>query len=96
MFAYSYIQQYDGENCDPLPLSLPPGKRRIVPVFHDECCFHANDRKRCAWLRDDEQLLRQKNRGKAIHVSSVILETTGALALTEEQIAAQEQLPPSE
>jgi hypothetical protein len=28
---------------------LKPGEQEIIPLFHDECCFHANDDPNCTW-----------------------------------------------
>lgn len=49
------MQKYDGVSCEPLPLHLPPGVKEIEVAFHDECCFHANDQKKSAWLTDSER-----------------------------------------
>lgn len=90
------MRKYDGASCEPLPLQLPPGVKEIEVAFHDECCFHANDQKKSAWLTDSEQLLRQKSRGRLVHVSDFIVQDRGRIRLTDEQIAAQEKLPQSE
>ncbi|EUC56568.1 DDE family endonuclease, partial [Rhizoctonia solani AG-3 Rhs1AP] len=90
------MQQYDDETDEPLPLNLPEGQKRHVPIGHDECCFHANDRENTIWLRDGEQQLRQKGRGRIIHVSDFIVEQSGRLALTPEMIKANENLPTGE
>lgn len=89
----SLIQQYDDKTDDPLPLDLPPGSRRHVPVTHDECCFHANDREKASWLKDGEQQLRQKSRGRLIHVSDFSTEEHGRLVLSPAAIEANRQLP---
>ncbi|KDN36668.1 hypothetical protein RSAG8_10666, partial [Rhizoctonia solani AG-8 WAC10335] len=87
------IQQYSDKTCEPLPLVLPPGKKQIVLAFHDESCCHANDQTPHCWIRDGETLLRQKGRGRLIHVSDIIVEETGRLVLSPEEIEAQLALP---
>jgi hypothetical protein len=52
------------------------------------------------WMRDGEQPLRNKSRGRIVHVSDFILEHCGRLCLTQAEIDAQlllpkEPLPPS-
>lgn len=45
------MTQYHLENGKLIaqPPDLAPGEREIVALFHDECCFHANDFKSSAW-----------------------------------------------
>ncbi|KZP15171.1 hypothetical protein FIBSPDRAFT_921259, partial [Athelia psychrophila] len=86
---------YDDETMEPVPPKLNPGEREVVMICHDECIFHTNECKRRMWLRDNEQPIKKKGNGHAIHVSDYICETTGHLALTPAQIAAQEALPPN-
>lgn len=87
------MKKYTGETCDPLPLKLGPGELEIVPAFHDECCFHANDMKSDGWLKPGETVLRQKGRGRLVHVSDFVIEDTGRLYLTKEQVQEQDKLP---
>jgi hypothetical protein len=52
------------------------------------------------WMKEGEQPLRQKSRGRLVHVSDFILEHCGRLALTPDEVEAQlslpkEPLPPS-
>ncbi|KAF8607403.1 hypothetical protein BDV93DRAFT_591655 [Ceratobasidium sp. AG-I] len=95
-FLDNRFQIYSDKECEPLPLKLPTGTSQIIPVFHDECCFHANDQSTSSWIMEGETLLRQKGRGRLVHVSDFIVETSGRLSLTEEQIAQQKALPESE
>lgn len=92
----SFIQQYDDKTDEPLPLMLPEGTKRHVPVTHDESCFHANDQQKTLWLRDDEQQLRQKSKGRVIHVSDFIVEQHGRLALSQSQVEANRKKSPEE
>jgi hypothetical protein len=87
------MQQYDDKTDAPLPLNLPEGKKRHVPVTHDECCFHANDRVDTIWLKEGEQQLRQKGRGRLIHVSDFIVEEFGRLVLPPEMVKINQILP---
>lgn len=97
MCIFRRIRKYDDKTSEPLELTLAPAdEKELVPVFHDECCFHANNQKDWVWLRDDEQLLRQKSRGRLIHVSDFIVEDAGRLVLNEAQIRQQEALPEAE
>lgn len=41
--------QYDGPDMKPIKPKLAPGEKEIIPQFHDECCFHANDQASYAW-----------------------------------------------
>ena len=72
---------YEGLEMKRVEPVLKPGEKEIIPHFHDECCFHANDETRSAWLRKDEQPLRKKGRGRLIHVSDLINPETGRLVL---------------
>ena len=40
---------YDGPDLQRTEPKLLAGTREIIPLFHDESCFHANDRKSTAW-----------------------------------------------
>jgi hypothetical protein len=79
-----------------LPLKLLPGQKRHYPVAHDECCFHANDRPGTIWVQEGEQELRQKGRGRIIHVSDFVVEEHGRLALTPELAEVNNNLPVGE
>jgi hypothetical protein len=45
------------------------------------------------WMREGEQPLRQKSRGRIVHVSDFIFEHGGRLVLTPEEMEAQLSLP---
>lgn len=40
---------YEGPELKRVEPVLPPGVKEIIPQFHDECCFHANDQSNTAW-----------------------------------------------
>ena len=54
---------------------LRPGDKEHVLVMQDESIFHTNESRRHAWLAQDQQLIRLKGNGRAIHVSDFISET---------------------
>jgi hypothetical protein len=72
---------------------LGPRDKIHYPISHDECCVHANDQVNFEWIRNGEQPLRQKSRGRIVHISSFVMEHCGTLALTAAEIALQLQLP---
>jgi hypothetical protein len=40
---------YDGPDLKCVEPKLAEGEKEIIPLFHDECCFHANDHTSSAW-----------------------------------------------
>ena len=40
---------YEGPEMTRVEPKLAEGKKEIIPQFHNECCFHANDQSNCAW-----------------------------------------------
>lgn len=88
------MSTYDDTTLDRIPPQLGPGEKEHVLLCQDECIFHSNDGQRKMWLRNNEQPIKKKGNGRAVHVSDFICETIGRLALSPEQIAAQEALEP--
>jgi hypothetical protein len=41
--------QFEGPDLQRIEPTLNPGEKPIIALFHDECCFHANDYKQKAW-----------------------------------------------
>ena len=72
---------------------LKPGEKIHYPIFHDECCIHANDQCTYVWMREGEQPLRDKSRGQIVHVSDLIVEHSGRLCLWEFLCDEQMKLP---
>jgi hypothetical protein len=64
---------------------LQPDEKIHILVTHDETTFHSNDGRNSGWASDNEQPLRKKGQGCAIHISDFIYETIGRLQLNEEQ-----------
>ncbi|KAJ7675039.1 hypothetical protein B0H17DRAFT_1207904 [Mycena rosella] len=105
-FCYAYEDEEPAEGEKPsgnlieIPPVLGPGDKIHYPISHDECCVHANDQVNFEWLCEGEQPLRQKSRGRIVHISSFVMEHCGTLSLTPEEIAVQlkllkEPLPPT-
>ncbi|KAJ7678825.1 hypothetical protein B0H17DRAFT_1139219 [Mycena rosella] len=61
-----------------LPEKLGVGAKRHYCIFHDECCFHANDQSSFVWMREGEQELQGKSHGRLVHVSDFIIEDTSS------------------
>jgi hypothetical protein len=40
---------YEGQEMRRVEPKLLEGEKEIIPQFHDECCFHANDQSSRAW-----------------------------------------------
>jgi hypothetical protein len=84
---------YNDETMEQIPPKLGPGEKIHILVPQDECITNVNEKPHIVWLLDDQQPIRTKGKGRAIMISDWIIETTGHLHLTEEQIAAQALLP---
>ncbi|KAF7342874.1 DDE family endonuclease [Mycena sanguinolenta] len=64
-----------------------------VVIVHDEATVHSNDYDgNHYWLKEGEQVLKKKGRGRLIMISAFLCERYGLLALTEEMVAENEQL----
>lgn len=92
----SLRRQYTDDGLEPIEPVLREGERLHVPVCHDESVISCNELRNRAWLKDGEQPLRKKGKGRSIHVSDFIVEQTGRLCLSPEQIADQEKLKPED
>ena len=88
--------KYDDITLDPIPPILVSGEKEHVLVPQDECIVNVNEGPRRRWLKGDQQPLKKKGNGRAIHICGWICETTGHLKLSDEQIAAQSELPESQ
>ncbi|ORZ31206.1 hypothetical protein BCR44DRAFT_1405524, partial [Catenaria anguillulae PL171] len=56
-------------------------KRLVVPVYHDECTFMANDCQTVYWKPRWTHPLKKKSRGRGIMVSSFVCECHGELTV---------------
>lgn len=55
-----------------MPATLQEGEKPLVFITHDESTFNANDGKRTGWMKQGQQPLRPKSRGKGIMVSGFL------------------------
>jgi hypothetical protein len=74
-----YLVEFD-ENGDIKDKEYPPGcfpgsltQRPIIMLTHDESTFQTNDGRRHMWIKEDENPLRSKGRGRGIMVSDFLL-----------------------
>ena len=89
----SLMATYDDLSLDCIPPMLQPGERKHILIMQDESIFHTNEYRQHMWLAQDQQPIRKKGNGHAIHVSNFISETIGQIRLSEDQIADQLMLP---
>ena len=88
------MASYGDVSLECIPPALHPGEKEHILIVQDESVFHTNEYCRRAWLMHDQQPIRKKGGGHAIHVSDFICETIGQIKLSEEQIRDQLALPP--
>ncbi|KZT23214.1 hypothetical protein NEOLEDRAFT_1069814, partial [Neolentinus lepideus HHB14362 ss-1] len=87
---------YSDDNLEPIDPILGPGERLHVPLPHDESIVRSNELRRRVWIKDGRMPLRKKGQGRAIHISDFIVEQTGRLCLSEQQLAENAALPPGQ
>jgi hypothetical protein len=75
---------------------LKPGEKLHIPIHQDKSIFRSNELRRRVWSKDGKIPLRKKGQGQSLHVSDFVVEHTGRLCLSEEQIAAQDLLSENE
>ena len=83
------MANYADDTLDRIPPTLNPGEKEHVLIMQDESIFHINEYRRRSWLAQDQQLIRKKGHGRAIHVSDFISETIGRIKLSDDQITDQ-------
>ena len=88
-----YCYTYEGPELKEIAPTLQPGEKIHYPIYHDETCVHANDQSNFVWIKEDEQPLRNKSRGRIVHVSDFIIEHSGRLVLSDDEIMEQMKLP---
>ena len=69
---------YEGEMMDSVEPDLN-GEAQIVPVFHDESTFRANEDQRFCRLETDEQILKPKSAGRGVMVSEFVCPCHGQM-----------------
>jgi len=84
---------YEDDTLEHIPPTLLPGEKEHVLIVQDETVFHTNEYRRRTWLTREQQPIRKKGGGRAVHVSDFICETIGRIKLSEEQIHEQLKLP---
>jgi hypothetical protein len=87
---------YQDEDLEPIEPTLGPGEKLHIPVPHDELILRLNALQRRVWVREGKMLLCKKGHGHAIHISDFIVEETGQLVLTAEQLQENAALPEGE
>jgi hypothetical protein len=73
--------------------TLKPGEKIHYPIYHDKTCVHANDQFSFVWIKEDEQPLHNKSCGCIVHVSDFIIEHSGHLVLSDDEIMKHMKLP---
>ena len=43
------MAKFEGVEMKRVPPALKDGEKEVVMLFHDECCFHANEEARNLW-----------------------------------------------
>lgn len=76
--------------------SLAEDEKEHVWIYQDESGFHDNDAQNVSyWLKEGEQVLKKKGRGRLMMVSGFVCERFGNLELTEEMKEENAKLPDS-
>ncbi|KAJ8507050.1 hypothetical protein ONZ45_g10532 [Pleurotus djamor] len=73
-------QLKDGK-LEPNPPTLGPGEKEIIAIFQDESTMHGHEYQPSLWLREGENVLRKKGRGRLIHISDFVTEVSGRLVI---------------
>lgn len=92
----SQSRVYFGDQLElstPVDLAVLKDDCQTVFVYHDESTVHAKERPRLSWLLPGTSELRSKDRGRLIHISDFICETTGRLVITEDRAQIQNPVP---
>lgn len=69
-----FCYKYEGESLEEIAPVLKPSEKIHYVISHDECCVHAGDMVNFEWMKEGEQPLRQKSRGRIVHISDFIFE----------------------
>jgi hypothetical protein len=89
-----FAATYDGaEMAESLPV-LADHEKEHIWIVQDESAYHTNDYQNTSyWLKDGQQVLKKKDRGRLIMVLGYLCQRYGNLALTEELVEANAKLP---
>ena len=63
----------------------PTAQQKLVPIYHVELSFHANEGPSWQWAEEGKLAIRPKSAGRGLMVSDFITEHDGFLILTNEQ-----------
>ncbi|KAJ7717194.1 hypothetical protein B0H16DRAFT_1476215 [Mycena metata] len=77
------MTKHKGPDLEKVAPKLKEGEKEIIALFHNKCCFYANDYKAKAWLQEGQIILQKKGRGRLIHVSDFITEVSGHLIIRD-------------
>ena len=77
-----YFTIYEGTDMEEqIEPALNFGEKQKLLFVHDECIYYSYEKRSTAWIREGEQPMRQKGRGRSLHVSGFLSETVGPLDL---------------
>jgi hypothetical protein len=71
------MSSYDDATLECIQPTLQQEEQEHVFIVQDETVFHTNKYRRHVWLAEDQQPLKRKGNGRAIHVSDFICKTIG-------------------
>jgi hypothetical protein len=86
------MNTYDDKTQEPIAPKLAPNEKRHVFVTHDESIFHTGEYPGSMWCAPNQQPLRKKGNGRAIHVSAFMCEEQ-SLALRDDEVQRMKKLP---
>ncbi|KZT19890.1 hypothetical protein NEOLEDRAFT_1158895 [Neolentinus lepideus HHB14362 ss-1] len=89
-----YVDGHEYDTLEPIESTLGPGEKLHVPLPHDKSIAQSNELCRHLWIKDGWMLLWKKVQGHAIHISDFIVEQTGCLHLSDQQLTKNVRLPP--
>lgn len=90
MELFSRMRTYAGDNMDEVVLPENKDEPEVVPVFHDEACYWANDDGGRGWEHEDHPEGKKKSRGQAIMLSNFTSQINGCLS-SEELVVGKNQ-----
>ena len=83
---HSLHYHFDDKTLEPIVLKLGLGRKLHLLIHQDESIFRANELQRCVWSKAGKLPLCKKGPGKSMHASGIVVELTGQLRLSSEQI----------
>jgi hypothetical protein len=86
------MNTYDDESLEPVAPKLAAGEKLHIFVTHDESIFHTHEYPGSMLCAPNQQPLRKKGNGRAVHVSGFMCEARN-LSLTESELKDMKKLP---